>query len=213
MVLHVRVEGEIDRGTVPLLKRALARAEEVKGECLLISLSTSGGYLDAALECRDLLLDAPVKTVAYVNREALSAGALIAISCDGAMGAAPEKVGLGGAGDLPRRRRGPEAEPGCRRRHGDPDIGIPDLVEEGKLLTLTPSSAAAWGYSGGTAEVLAEGLADVTVEEFAPGFGSEPSPSSLRSPPRGSSLPWGFWGRRLCLREGPLPDPEEGQSR
>ena len=95
MVLHVRVEGEIDRGTVPLLKRALARAEEVKGECLLISLSTSGGYLDAALECRDLLLDAPVKTVAYVNREALSAGALIAISCEriyfapgGAIGAA-----------------------------------------------------------------------------------------------------------------------------
>lgn len=122
MVLHVRVEGEIDRGTVLLLKRALARAEEVKGECLLISLSTSGGYLDAALECRDLLLDAPVKTVAYVNREALSAGALIAISCDGAMGAAPEKVGLGGAGDLPRGRRGPGSEPGCRR-HGDPILG------------------------------------------------------------------------------------------
>ena len=33
-----------------------------------------------------------METVAYVNREALSAGALIAISCDGAMGAAPEKV-------------------------------------------------------------------------------------------------------------------------
>ncbi|RLE35222.1 hypothetical protein DRJ58_00410 [Candidatus Acetothermia bacterium] len=123
VVLHVRVEGEIDRGTVFLLKRALARAEEVKGECLLISLSTSGGYLDAALECRDLLLDAPVKTVAYVNREALSAGALIAILCDGAMGAAPEKVGLGGAGDLPRGRRGPGSEPGCRRRHGDPILG------------------------------------------------------------------------------------------
>ena len=52
----------------------------------------------------------------------------------------------------------------------DPDIGIPDLVGEGKLLTLTPLSAAAWGYSDGTAEVLAEGLADAAVKEFAPGF-------------------------------------------
>jgi membrane-bound serine protease (ClpP class) len=194
-VVLVRVDGEINRGTVLLLQGAIERAEEMGAAALVVSLSTPGGYLDAALRCRDLLLDTSVRTVAFVNRNALSAGALIAISCEriyfapgGAMGAAtpvyfsegrmeaaPEKV-VSAVREIFRataeaRGRNPDVAAAMV----DPDIGVPDLVEEGKLLTLTPSSAAAWGYSDGIAENLAEvlaaaGLADVAVEEFAPGF-------------------------------------------
>ena len=89
-------------------------------------------------------------------------------------------------------------------------------MEEGKLLT--PSSAAAWGYSGVTAEGLAEvlaaeGLADAAVEEFAPGFW-ERTIALLTSPTAsGILIALGILGPPLVLREGPLPDPEEGQSR
>ena len=86
-------------------------------------------------------------------------------------------------------------------------------MEEGKLLTLTPSSAAAWGYSGGTAEVLAEGLADATVEEFAPGFWERTIALLTSLTASGILIALGILGPPLVLREGPLPDPEEGQSR
>ena len=154
-----------------------------------------------------------METVAYVNREALSAGALIAISCDGAMGTAPEKVVSAVWETFRAAAEARGRNPDVAAAMVDPDIGIPDLVGEGKLLTLTPSSAAAWGYSGGTAEVLAEGLADATVEEFAPGF-RERTIALLTSPTAsGILIALGILGPPLVLREGPLPDPEEGQSR
>ncbi|MGY4707060.1 NfeD family protein [Candidatus Bipolaricaulota sp. J31] len=194
-VVHVRVEGEINRGTVLVLGGAIARAEELGADLLVISLSTPGGYLDAALRCRDILLGAPVKTVAYVDREALSAGALIALSCErvyfapgGAMGAAtpvyfergrmeeaPEKV-ISAVREIFRataEARG--RDPDVAAAMVDPDLEIPGLVERGKLLTLTPETAAGRGYSDGLAESLAEvlaaeGVPDAAVEEFAVGF-------------------------------------------
>ena len=194
-VVHVRIEGEIDRGTVLLLRDAIERAGEMDAAALVISLATPGGYLDAALRCRDLLLGAPVRTVAYVDREAFSAGALIAISCEriyfapgGAMGAAtpvyfergrmetaPEKV-VSAVREIFRataEARG--RDPDVAAAMVDPDIAVRDLVEAGKLLTLTPSTAAAWGYAdglaGGLAEVLAaEGLPDAEVVEVTAGI-------------------------------------------
>ncbi len=193
-VVHVRVEGEISRGTVLLLKGALAEAEKTDAQALVVSFSTPGGYLDAALKCRDLLLDAPVKTIAYVNREAISAGALLAISCEriyfapgGAMGAAtpvyfergrmekaPEKV-ISAVREIFRataeaRGRNPDVAAMV-----DEDVAIQGLVERGKLLTLTPETAARWGYSDGLAasigEVLAaEELEGAEIVEFTMGF-------------------------------------------
>ncbi len=190
-VVHVRVEGEINRGTVLVLRGAIERAEELGAALLVISLSTPGGYLDAALQCRDLLLDAPVRTVAYVDREAISAGALIAISCErihfapgGVMGAAtpvyfdrgrmevaPEKL-VSAVREIFRataeaRGRNPDVAAAMVDRA----VEVEGLVEVGKLLTLTPATATEWGYSDGLAEGLAdvlraEGIPDAELEEF-----------------------------------------------
>ena len=43
-------------------------------------INTPGGRLDAVLQMRDRLLASPVRTIAFVNREAFSAGALVAIA-------------------------------------------------------------------------------------------------------------------------------------
>lgn len=89
------VEGEINRGTVSYLQSGLAAAEKAGAAAVILEFSTPGGYLDAAQVCRDLILGAKVRTIAYVNREAYSAGALLAIACEqiffapgGVMGAA-----------------------------------------------------------------------------------------------------------------------------
>ncbi len=174
------VRGEINWGTVAYLQRGLAVAAEAQALAVILEFSTPGGYLDAAQACRDLILAANVPTVAYVNREAYSAGALLAIACEriyfapgGVMGAAtpvyfdpqgrmeeaPEKV-------ISAVRALFRATAEVRGRHPlvaeamvDRTVAIPGLVEAGKLLTLTAKSAAEWGYSEGEAEDLAQVLA------------------------------------------------------
>ena len=50
---------------------------------MLLQIDTPGGRLDAVLQMRDALLGSGVRTIAFVDRTAFSAGALIAIACPG----------------------------------------------------------------------------------------------------------------------------------
>ena len=49
---------------------------------LAIELNTFGGRVDAAVAIRDALMDTKLHTAVFVNRRAISAGALISFSCD-----------------------------------------------------------------------------------------------------------------------------------
>lgn len=83
-VTHVVLAGELDVGALGVLRRAADQARE-HGDVLLIELDTPGGRVDlmwqlaAAIE---RVSDAGSLTVAWVNDHALSAGALVALSCD-----------------------------------------------------------------------------------------------------------------------------------
>ncbi len=193
-VWRLRIEGEIGRGTVSYLQRGLAEAQAAGAEAVIIEFSTPGGYLDAAMASRDAILGAQVRTIAYVNREAYSAGALLAIACEkvyfapgGVLGAATP-VYFDAAGELKTAsekvvsavralfRSTAEArgrDPDVAEAMVDPDVHIPGLVDQGKLLTLTARSALEWGYSDGDAATLAQvldqaGLGGRVIVEFAP---------------------------------------------
>ncbi|HEC63185.1 MAG TPA: hypothetical protein ENI38_02175, partial [Candidatus Acetothermia bacterium] len=186
------VEGEIGAGTVSYLRKGLSEAGESGAQGVIITFSTPGGYLDSAISCRDAILDSPLPTIAYVDREACSAGALLAIACEriyfapgGVMGAAtpvyfdpqgrmeeaPEKV-ISAVRALFRataelRGRNPDVAEAMVDR----SVEIAGLVQAGKLLTLTAETAAEWGYSDGEAANLEEvlnlaGLAGATVRTF-----------------------------------------------
>lgn len=193
-VWHLRIEGEIGRGTFSYLEKGLAEAEAAGAAAVVIEFSTPGGYLDAATACRDAILGAGVRTLAYVNREAYSAGALLAIACEkvyfapagvmgaatpvyfdaqGEMRAASEKV-MSAVRALFRataEERG--RPPDVAEAMVDPDVEIPGLVDRGKLLTLTARSALERGYSDGDAPTLAgvldqAGLGGSVITEFRP---------------------------------------------
>jgi len=174
------IDGEINSGTVSYLRRGIAEATESGAGVVVLVLSAPGGYLDAAVESRGILLDAAIPTVAYVAREAFSAGAALAIACEtilfspgGVMGAAtpvtvvgqdlreaPEKV-ISATRSLFRaaaelRGRPPEVAEAMVDR----DVSIPGLIEAGKLLTLTSMQAAEWGYSDGEVESIDAWLAE-----------------------------------------------------
>lgn len=190
----LRIAGEIGRGTVSYLRRGLAEAEGAGAAAVVVAFATPGGYLDAAISCRDLLLGAQVRTIAYVNREAYSAGALLALACEriyfapgGVMGAAtpiyfdasgqvriaPEKTMSAVRALFRATAEDRGRDPRVAEAMVDPEVEVPGLVERGKLLTLTARSAAEWRYSDGdaaTLELVLEqaGLGTASVREFSP---------------------------------------------
>jgi membrane-bound serine protease (ClpP class) len=76
----VPIEGEIDLGLAPFVERLIAGAGE--GDTILLQINTFGGRIDAGVRIRDALLHARVPTVAFIDKRAISAGALIALACD-----------------------------------------------------------------------------------------------------------------------------------
>jgi membrane-bound serine protease (ClpP class) len=83
-VTHIRIDRALDVGTQALLHRAIAHAEK-HGNSLLLEIDTPGGEIELMWQMANAIMDASdegVRTVAWVNDRALSAGALIAIACD-----------------------------------------------------------------------------------------------------------------------------------
>jgi membrane-bound serine protease (ClpP class) len=189
-VYVVPITGTIDLGLAPYLSRVLAEAEANEAAAVLLQIDTPGGRLDAVLQMRDALLDSGIPTIAFVDRTAFSAGALIAIACeeiymapgavmgaatpvDGAGETATEKVVSAVRTTFKATAEARGRDPQVAEAMVDPDVAIDGLVTRGHLLTLTTAEATTWGYSDGVAadraEVLAAvGLADAQVIETEP---------------------------------------------
>src|SRR5688500_5633414 len=82
VVYAISIEGTIGLGLGPFLARTIREAKEAGAAAVLLDINTFGGRVDAAVAMRDTLLNSPVRTIAFVNQRAISAGALIALACD-----------------------------------------------------------------------------------------------------------------------------------
>lgn len=76
------IEDEIDARAWQHTRRACAEAVDAKADLFVVKLNTYGGALDSADSIRSALLRLPIPTAAYVDHNAASAGALIALACD-----------------------------------------------------------------------------------------------------------------------------------
>jgi membrane-bound serine protease (ClpP class) len=185
------VKGMIDLGLAPFIARVLDRAAEERAAAVVLEVNTLGGRLDAAVLIRDQLLKSAVRTIAFVDTRAISAGALITIAAreivlapGATIGAArPVKLAQGG-------ERGETADEktvsyvrkefrATAERRGkpvalaeamvDPDVDLPGLAPKGKLLTLTADEALQRGLADRRAAdvpdlLRAAGLGGAVVE-------------------------------------------------
>jgi len=157
------IEGIIDLGLAPFVQRVLDEATREGAAAVVLEINTFGGRVDAAVLIRDALLNARVTTVAFVNKRAISAGALISLAAEkivmadgGTIGAAtPVMAGQPGAPAQPVEektvsyvRKEFRATAESRKRPPliaeamvDADVEIRGLIEKGKLLTLTTEEA------------------------------------------------------------------------
>ncbi|MEO7403656.1 MAG: hypothetical protein ABIU95_08315, partial [Burkholderiales bacterium] len=157
------IEGIIDLGLAPFVTRVLDEATQARAAAVVLEINTFGGRVDAAVQIRDAVLGAKVRTIAFVNKRAISAGALIALSAEnivmaggGTIGAATP-VQMGKAGEpaaavgektVSYVRKEFRATAESRKRPPllaeamvDADVAIPGIIEKGKLLTLTTEEA------------------------------------------------------------------------
>jgi membrane-bound serine protease (ClpP class) len=79
-VVVVPLKGEISEAQFFFLRRALKSAESTNASAVIIDMDTYGGLLKAAVEMQDALQKCPIPTVTYINTNAGSAGALVALS-------------------------------------------------------------------------------------------------------------------------------------
>jgi len=75
------IEGEIDLGLAPYISRVVSDAEKDNAEAIVFKINTFGGRVDAATQIKDAIISTDLLTIAFINNRAISAGALISLSC------------------------------------------------------------------------------------------------------------------------------------
>ncbi|WP_404403963.1 nodulation protein NfeD [Jeotgalibacillus malaysiensis] len=188
------VKKEVERGLAAFLERSINEAEENDAEALILDINTPGGAVNAAEEIGEIMLNSEVDLIAYINPNALSAGSYIALYADeiymspsGKMGASAVITSAGGDADRKAQSAWLAAminaaessdknrDPKFAEAMVDQSIEIDGVVDEGELLTFTPSTAEENNYSEGTYASLDElvaglGFSDAEVVSVEPTF-------------------------------------------
>lgn len=180
-VFVVPVESEINMQAARHLRAAMRQADEKGADILVLKMNTFGGALDAADSIRTALLHSSVPTVAFVDVNAASAGALIALACDSVYMAPGASIGsatvVNGNGEpMPEKyqsymatmmrataeHHGRVADGDSVRWRRNPDLAAA-MVNPEVSLSLTAHQAVADGYAEGVAPDLDAVLADLQL--------------------------------------------------
>lgn len=182
VVYVVPIEETVEKGLLAFLQRAVTEAEEANAEAIIFDVNTPGGAVDAAGGIGKLLTGTELKTIAFVNKQALSAGAYISLNTDEIYMVPGSTMGSAAIIDQQGNTAGKKAEsywfaamksaavesgrdPIYAQAMADESIDLPELgAGKGKLLTLTAEQALEVGYSEGTVKNLAELLEKLGYE-------------------------------------------------
>ncbi len=164
-VMVLPIQGDIDLGLSPFVERVLEDASSAT--LVVLDVDTFGGRVDAAVQIRDALLSTSTPVLAYVNRRAISAGALISLGADhivfapgASMGAAtPIQIQDGEATAVDEKmtsymrsemRASAEAtnrDPSLAEAMVDASVAVEGVIGDEKLLTVTTEEALALGIA------------------------------------------------------------------
>lgn len=163
----VPLQGVVNKAQLAFLRRAVKTAEGSQMEAILLDMDTPGGELQVAVEMVDILRSTPLETATYVNPNAASAGALIALATDriymspvAAIGAAAPVTG--GGEDLnesmnskvvsyyskyfrsaaEEEGHNPDIAEAFINKDKEVKIGDRVISPKGELLSLSPKEAA-----------------------------------------------------------------------
>ncbi|MBK7378282.1 MAG: nodulation protein NfeD [Ignavibacteriales bacterium] len=180
-VFLITIDEEIDIGLVPYVTRVIHEAEISNASAVIVKINTFGGRVDAATQIKDALLKSKIRTIAFINNRAISAGSLIALSCNKIIMAPGGSIGAATVVDQMGEKQSEKyqsymrsemrstAEKNGRRTDiaqgmVDERIIIPGLVDSTQLVTLTTEEAIKYGIADIESSDLIEGLKKLGFE-------------------------------------------------
>lgn len=191
-VYMLRLDDEIGSTTWHNTRQALEEARKENPDLLLVHINTYGGSVVHADSIRTALMRAPWPVAAFVDNNAASAGALIALACDtvvmrtgATMGAATVVNGTDGTAmpdkyqsymrgimrsTAEQHGRRPDGEwrrnPAIAEAMVDPKVSIKGLIDSTRVLTLTTDEAIRWGYADDKAESISQMLGQLGIKDY-----------------------------------------------
>ena len=82
LVYVINIRNEIGNGLRVYIDNGIKEASEAEADAIIFDVHTPGGAVGAARDIIDAIQRTELPTIAYVNTEAISAGAMISLSCD-----------------------------------------------------------------------------------------------------------------------------------
>lgn len=174
-VYIVPIEGMIDNALAKYIERAIEDAESGEAAVVVFHVDTFGGLVDAADDIRKTLLNAQVPTIAFIDKNAASAGALISYATDrivmvpgasigaatvvqgGSGEAAPDKYQSYMRGLMRSTAEAKGRDPRIAEAMVDETLEVEGISEAGKVLTLSAQEA----LNLGVADAILNSQADV----------------------------------------------------
>jgi membrane-bound serine protease (ClpP class) len=182
VVYIVPIESHIERGLQAFLERAFTEADEADADHIIIEMNTFGGAVDAASGIGRLFRNTQIPITVFVNHDAISAGAYIALNADtiimvptAKMGAATVVDSTGTAGDAKAMSMWIDAMASAAEANGrdalyakamvDMDMEIEGLTTKGMPLTFSANEALEYGYAEHIASTRNEALQFLGLED------------------------------------------------
>ncbi len=169
-VYVIPIKDVIDQALIYVIRRGLNEAETENADAIIFDMDTPGGRVDSAEEILAMLRGLKVPTYTFVNPNAISAGAIIALSTDHIWMSPGSKIGdampimisiFGGVQEMPEaiqekstsyvaalirsaaqhKGHDPQLAEAMVRRDSEYKIGDEVIARKGQLLTLTNKDA------------------------------------------------------------------------
>ena len=152
------IDSDIDLGLAPYVSRVISEAEQNNADAIVFKINTFGGRVDAATQIKDAIISSKILTIAFINNRAISAGALIALSCNKIVMVPGSSIGAATVVDQTGQKVGEKYQSYMRsemrstaERNGrrmdiaegmvDERVVVEGLVDSTKLITLTAEEA------------------------------------------------------------------------
>lgn len=184
LVYVFEIKGDIDPRMNRRVKLALEEATQKQADMIIVHMDTYGGAVNDADDIRTMILESPVPTHVFIDKDAASAGALIAIASDsiymapgGSIGAAT--VVVGGTGEAaPDKyqsymrsimRSTAEAtgrDPKIAEAMVDENLVVEGVSEAGSVVTFSVSEAIQHGFCEAQVSSIEEIIALQGISDY-----------------------------------------------
>lgn len=146
-VYILEVKGTIDMGLAYFFERQIPQLNQSGGDAIILDIDTFGGRVDAATMMKNALLNSDIKTIAFINTKAISAGSLISLACDTIVMRSGATMGATTVVDGQSQKAGEKAQSYMREemastaesKNRNPDIAMAMVDETLDIDTLVTS--------------------------------------------------------------------------